>query len=416
MDRNQTDSREKLAELHTPKGDDFLTLDELKALTPQMVIERTRALKQPLRDHAALAEKLRRPVDHLWDELRRTGYFYLLIPKKYGGLEASIDEVIDATLPLAEGCGATAWVASFGLMHNRHMADYSEQFQDEIWKGGRFIIEASGTMPLGHAVKVEGGYRINGRFKWATCITQADWVQPIVNIETPDGPVLGAAMVPIGDVAVIDTWDTDGMRATGTHDFECKDVFVPEHRMNTERARDGNGRGSRLYDNPIYRVPLSPLLAFTVLISIVGVAKSAIELYRERLEQHTKRGTDARTADKQASQIRLAKADTMVTTAEMLMRSSMKENLKGTDLVGDAQIPFRSRLRAQMSYAATLCREAVVMVCEATGTSIHYLDNPMQRILRDIMVGTSHIVFDNDVVMEQHGRGMLGLPANSLIV
>ena len=182
------------------------------------------------------------------------------------------------------------------------------------------------------------------------------------------------------------------------------------------RARDGRGPGAQRYANPIYGVPLSPLLTFTTLMVVVGVARSAVELYQERLTSHTKRGVEVRQADSQASQIRLAKADTMVTTADMSCREAMEANLAGTELRGDEQVPFRSRLRAQMAMSAQLCRDAVVMICEANGTSIHSLDNPLQRILRDTMVATSHIVFDHDVVFEQHGRGMLGLPASSIIV
>lgn len=71
---------------------------------------------------------------------------------------------------------------------------------------------------------------------------------------------------------------------------------------------------------------------------------------------------------------------------------------------------------ADTMVTADLCRDAVLMVCEATGTSIHHLDHPLQRIPRDTMVATSRIVFDHAVVFEQHGRGMLGLPATSIIV
>lgn len=63
---------------------------------------------------AAVAERRRRPIDELWAELRASGCFYRLIPKRYGGLEADIDDVIDASLPIAEGCGSTGWLAMFG--------------------------------------------------------------------------------------------------------------------------------------------------------------------------------------------------------------------------------------------------------------------------------------------------------------
>jgi alkylation response protein AidB-like acyl-CoA dehydrogenase len=408
----------RVAETRPPKGDDFLSLAELKALTPQMVVERCKALTQPLRDHAFQAEIQRRPIDHLWEQLRRSGYFNMLIPNKFGGLEADIDSVCEATMAIASGCGSTGWVASFGMMHNRHLIEFPVEFQEEVLGGGKFTIWAGGTMPPGKAVKVSGGYRVSGRMNWGTCSTQADWFNATCVMETEKGPQMLRAMVPAKDVTVLDTWFADGMRATGTNDWVVDDVFVPEHRASTGAlSREGYGQGAMLYPhNPIYRVPLSPLLTFCTLMVVVGVAKSAVEIYHQRLAGHTKRGTDAKQSEKQASQIRLAKADTMIATADQLMRSAIKENLKGTDLRGDAQIPFRSRLRAQMCLSATLCREAVIMICESTGTSIHYLDNPLQRILRDTMVGTSHIVFDHDVTFEQHGRGMLGLPPNSVVV
>jgi hypothetical protein len=72
-------------------------------------------------------------------------------------------------------------------------------------------------------------------------------------------------------------------------------------------------------------------------------------------------------------------------------------------------MPFRNGLRAQITYGAKLCKDAVILCVESCGTSIHYLDQPLQRCLRDIMVMTSHIILDFDVTMEQHGRSMLGL-------
>lgn len=405
----------KPVECFPPSGNDFLSPAELKKLTAASVIEKMRSLTAPLRAGALQAEKQRRPIDGLWDEIRKSGYFYMLVPKAYGGLEASIDEIVDATLPIAEGCASTAWVAMFGLVHNRHMVAFPKAFQDEIFGGGKYGIIATGTVPIGNAVRVKDGFLLTGLWKWSTCLTQADWVLLIAETEIDGEKKVGTFMVPVGDVETIDTWETDGMRATGTHDVATKDLFVPEHRANLNQGRDGSGRGAELYDNPIYRVPLSPLLAFTTAVPVVGAAKAAVELYRERLAVHVKRGTDGKTAEKQSSQIRLARADTYVSIAEATVRNAMKENLRGIELEGDEQVRFRSKLRAQMTFAAQLSRDAVKIVCESTGTSIHFLDNPLQRILRDMMVMTSHIIFDEDVTMEQHGRGMLGLPPNTMI-
>jgi alkylation response protein AidB-like acyl-CoA dehydrogenase len=221
-------------------------------------------------------------------------------------------------------------------------------------------------------------------------------------------------LVPAREMQIIDTWLTDGMCATGTHDIACESVFVPERHATGSADRE-SVRDDR-FDHPIYRVPLSPLLAFTTAVPTIGVGRAAVAAYRERLMTHTKRGTNARQADKQASQIRLTRADTMVRTAELLIRSAIKENLKAADILGSGAVEFRNALRAQFSYAAELCRQAVLLVSESCGTSIHYLANPMQRYLRDVMVMTSHIIFDADVTMEQHGRSMLGLEPTSVIL
>jgi 3-hydroxy-9,10-secoandrosta-1,3,5(10)-triene-9,17-dione monooxygenase len=399
---------------HPPGPDDFLSPAELKGLTAQDIIAATRALKPRLAEQANEAEAQRRPIDALWDELRRSGYFYMLVPKKYGGLEADIDDVIDASLPIAEGCGSTGWVAMFALVHNRHMVGYPDEVLEELFGGGRYVVEASATIPVGKAVAVEGGYRVSGRWQWCTCITQADWVQVIVNIDTPKGPRPNALLMPASDVRIVDTWHADGMCATGSHDIACEDVFVPARRAMPPPRRDAAGEDLR-FEHPIYRVPLSPLLAFTTAVPTLGVARAAVDAYRERLMTHTKRGTEGAERDKQVAQIRLARADTMVTSAELLIRNAIRKNLEAVR-TGDGRVGFRNALRAQLSYAAQLCREAVLVVTEASGTSIHFLHNPMQRYLRDIMVMTSHIIFDLDVTLEQHGRSMVGLEPTSVLV
>lgn len=400
---------------HRPGPEDFLTGEALSGLKAETIIARMEALTPCLLAGAAEAEAQRQPVDELWDEIRGSGYFYMWVPKKFGGLEASVDAVIDATLPIARGCASTAWVSLFGLVHNRHMAGFPEAFQEELFGGGRYGMIASATMPVGKAEPCEGGYRLSGRWRWATCVTQADWVLVVAETTVDGERAVGSFMIPSAELKIIDTWDTAGMRATGTHDVEGHDIFVPAHRASLVTSRDGGGRGAELYDNPIYRVPLSPLLAFTTAVPLVGAAQAAVEFYRERLMVHVKRGTSGSQADKPNSQIRLAQAETMVAIAEQTVRSVMRANLAVVDNPPADIVAFRSRLRAQMSYAAKLCREAVVLVCESSGTSIHFSDNPIQRILRDVMVMTSHIIFDFDVTMEQHGRGMLGLAPNTTI-
>lgn len=381
------------------------------------MMKRTAALKPLLRARAAGAEKQRRPDDEAWAAIRDTGIFHAFVPKKYGGLEMDPRRFVDLVLPLSEGCPSTGWVAAFCVEHNWILANFPQEAQDETFGRQSYVIAPAVTVPPGRATPVKGGFRLNGHWRWGTGIMHADWV--IVSALIEGGPGIDMAMflMPAADVDVPDTWRMDGMAATGSHDIVVRDVFVPDHRMmRSATLRDGRGPASTFYDSPLYRMPMAPFLAATAAISAVGAAKATVELTRERLGGHTKMGSDAKQADKPASQLRLARAETMARTAELLIRDALATTLALGDLEGQPQLSGRIATRAQIAYAVGLCRHAVLLLCEAGGSSVHSLDNPLQRMLRDVNVISSHIVFDEDVAFEQHGRAMLGLPPNSLLV
>ena len=114
--------------------------------------------------------------------------------------------------------------------------------------------------------------------------------------------------------------------------------------------------------------------------------------------------------------IRLALADSKIEAAALYSKDAMKQSIAAWHLEEKDQLPVRNAMRARICLAVQQCRESVISIVEATGTSIHYLDNPLQRSFRDMMVMSSHIVFDFDVTMEQHGRSQLGLPPTSVLV
>jgi len=405
-----------LFECHVPAGDDFLSAEELAALTPAIVIDRVRKLGPAFAENAYRAEQDRRPVQWLWDELRKTGYFYLLMPRKYGGLQATSEEFIDASLPICEGDASTGWTAMFACTHNIMAANMPVEGQEEIFGGGKYPIMPGMTIPPGKARKVEGGYRVTGRWRWATVSHVADWFWGIclVEGEGDEKPTPIAVLMRPGDVTVLDSWNSIGMIATGTHDVVADDVFVPDRFCNPGVASLGGGIAKDLY--PDYLEYQAPLLGTAVALPALGCARAALRAYEERMAAHTKRGTEGRQGDRQSSQIRLGEAIAMVEVAETTIRHTARQNIGCVGLPPEQQIAMRTRLRAQITYATQLCRSAVIKICEANGTTIYYGDAPLQRHLRDVMVVTSHIIFDEDVVYEQLGRVRMGLAPNTTLV
>ncbi len=405
-----------LADCRIPAGDDFLSAAELAELTPELLIERTRALRPLLAKHALEAERLRRPVDEAWSAIRKSGYFYLMVPRRFGGLELSTDEYIDATLPLAEGCASTGWVASFCAQHNWLLAQFPEETQQEIWGSHPYIIAPSVAAPPGKAEPVAGGYRLTGHWKWGTGVMHADWVMVNAFVPTETGPAMHMFILPAAEATVLDTWHVDGMVGTGSNDIVLSDLFVPAHRaFLVGPARSGRGNAARLHDNPLFASPMLPSLAVTAAIPALGAARAAVGHMKDRLASHVKMGSEGSQAEKPAAQMRLARADMLVRSAELAIRDAARRNV-GLGVVDEPeQTELRIQLRGQIAYAVGQCREAIQTLCESSGSSVHSLDNPLQRALRDVQVMASHVVYDLDVVTELHGRAMVGLAPNSTL-
>ncbi len=403
-----------------PAGDDFLSRAELGALTPAELVRRTTALKPLLRRHAAECERIRRPVTDVWNAIRATGCFYHFMPRKYGGLEFDVDSFLDAMLPLAEGCASTGWVAAFCVEHVWMLSQFPERFQDEIFGGGAdhvpYVIAPGVTAPPGKAIPVDGGYRISGRWKWGTGIMNSDWA--MVACAIPDDPERRALFcaLPTKDVTVLDTWHIDGMEGTGSHDLFIADAFIPEYRtMNMNDMRAGTSHGARLYDNPIYRQPMTPFLGVTAAIGAVGIGRAAVAAFGEQLGQRVIPGSTSKQSDKPAAQMRLGHANVRIATAEMLLRAAVNRNVELAGGPVPANFEQRSFMRLQIAGAVEICRGAIRSLVEAAGAGAHMRGNPLQRHLRDINVMSNHVIYDIDAASELHGRALLGMEPNSLI-
>lgn len=403
-----------------PAGDDFLTRAELDALTPAELIRRTTALMPLLAEHAAECERLRHPVTEVWNAIRKTGCFYMFLPKKYGGLEFDVDTFLDAMRPLAQGCASTGWVASFCVEHVWMFSQFPEAFQDELFatEAGRvrYPIGPGVTAPPGKAVPVDGGYRISGRWRWGTGIMNSDWAMLIAAVPGDEDRRQLFCAFPTSEVTVLDTWHIDGMEGTGSHDLLLDDAFVPEYRtMNMADMRDGNGHGARLYENPIYRQPMTAFLGVTAGIGAVGIARAAIAVYQQQLEGRFIHGTSQRLSERPAAQMRLGNAEMMVDNAELLMHAAVRDNVALGARGGPISFHERTRLRLRIAQAVHMCREAAASLVQAGGAGAHMRGNPLQRHLRDLNVMSNHIMYDLDAATELNGRAMLGLKPNALL-
>jgi len=414
---NKMTSSPPLADRRIPDGRDFLSRDEVARLSASELVRRIKELQPLIASRAAEGEKLRRSADEVWSALRASGIFYMLIPKRFGGLEADFDAFIDVGIAIAEADASTAWNATFCIEHNWILSYWPLEAQEEIWNGDfPYLIASYTANPPGTAVPVDGGYRVSAHWKWASGCMHADWVMGIALVERERGePLPISVLVPASEVQVLDTWFMNGMAGTGSNDVAFSDVFVPEHRTARDIFRGGSAV-QQVHKNPMYSVPLLPFLGMSAAIPIVGAARSMVNMYQERVKSQLRTFSTAVSMDKPQTQGRLARANLNVHAAELMVRDAGRRMMVWATLPEHEQLAERLAIRAQLSQAAAMCRDTAMMIVEGAGTTAHAAGSPFSRAMRDIITMSTHLVFEFDTSMEQHGRALVGLEPNSRLI
>jgi alkylation response protein AidB-like acyl-CoA dehydrogenase len=384
-----------------------LTAEELDAITPSVLTERVTALAPFVADRASEGEAARKPVDEVIDRLHATGVFHHFVPRRYGGLEFGVMDFIDEMLPLGEACASTCWVTVFCMEHNLMVSLYPEVVQDEIFGKQPYVMAPGCAMPPGRAIPVEGGYRLTGRWRYATGVMHADWAMGLA-VDTTNRANTRWFLFPLADATVFDVWHMDGMSATGSNDFALDDVFVPAERsLDFAEMSTGATPGASLHPNPMSGSALA-FLGIASAIPIIGAAKGVVRRFREELPSRVSFGVAQ--ADRPAVLMALGQADTDVNLAELALRDSARVLMRLAESDDRADIGARARLRANVVNATSLARDSVRRVIDALGSTVHQSDHPIQRAVRDITVATGHVLHDRTAAMELHGRLLIGLP------
>jgi 3-hydroxy-9,10-secoandrosta-1,3,5(10)-triene-9,17-dione monooxygenase len=379
------------------------------------LIARARALTALLATHAAEAERIRKPVDTVIRALEEAEIFKLMVPRCYGGLELDLDTFFEVGVALGEGDTSMAWVANFYVEHNWILCQFPAAFQQELFATRSYVLAPAMVAPGGRVTRERDGYRLNGRWQWASGIMHADWVIPTALEVTAEGrPDPRWFALPVSQVKVEDTWYVDGLSGTGSNDVVIEDVFVPAERsVSITDLAHGGGPGAQLHEGPLYRTPMLPILTCAATTPALGQAKTAVRLFRENLTQRVLLASGLKQAEKPAAQIRLARAEVEVREAELLIRDTIQDVCTRRNT---ATIVDRARWATQLAIAVERCRGVIQTVCEASGAHSHFQSNPLQRAWRDINTLSCHTVFDLDGRLEAFGRVLLGLDPGRVLL
>lgn len=361
-----------------------------------------------LADRAEEAERLRRLPAATVDDFQQTDLFRLLLPARFGGLQASFPELLQPIRRMAHGCASSAWTLGFYALHNWMLSLFDARAQEEVFASGSVLAPAP-LAPTGRGTPADGGVRVTGRWSWATGAMDADWVVVGALIERADRIDPALVVVPAGQVEVLDTWHTAGMRGTGSHDLVIDDVLVPEHRLvAVADIYGGTAPGAREHGVPTYRWPMVPALALTASMPVLGTAERVTELFAERLSGRVLPYSGVAQKDQPAAQIRLGDARVRLSALRALVAKTADE-IEAIVVSGE-RVSRSVRADARLAAARTVheCRAIIADLMEASGASAHFLSSPLQRAKRDVDIAAGHVVFDYDTSRELAGALAIG--------
>ncbi|WP_420109338.1 acyl-CoA dehydrogenase family protein [Mycolicibacter arupensis] len=356
-----------------------------------------------LAQRAAEAEELRRlPADTV-AEFRESGLAGLLLPTRYGGVQAEFPEILGPIRQMAHGCASSAWTLGFYMLHNWMLALFGEQAQDEVFADGPVLCPAP-LAPTGRGVPDGDGIRLSGRWSWATGVMDADWIMVGALCGPDDAPYPALALLPASQIRVEDVWHTAGMRATGSNDVIIEDVTVPAHRLvRVVDIYSGTAPGAELHDASAYRWPMVPALALSAAMPALGSAERVADLFAQRLTERVMAYSGVAQKNQPSAQIRLGDARVRLRALNGLLSDTVGRIQDAVDARERIPRSVRADARVAAAHIVHESRAVIADLLEASGASAQFLTNPLQRAKRDVDVICGHVVYDYDVARELAG-------------
>jgi alkylation response protein AidB-like acyl-CoA dehydrogenase len=357
------------------------------------VLEAARQLAPMVRENAEqidAARELPKPVFHA---LADAGLYLMAVPRAVGGLEVDFPTYVQVIEELAKADASTAWTVSQGANWSTYSARMTREAAREIWIDTPRSVVSNTPAPTAKAVVVPGGFRVTGRQPFSTGCKHASWVaahaQVIENGEVRQRngkPEVRYCLVPVAQVELLDTWHTKGMRGTGTHTFEVRDVFVPE-----ERTVFPHG-APLVSPGPRYKIPITLGFAAGDGMVALGLARSFINGFFEVAGSKAPRNLQGLLRDQSISQVAVGQAEAAVRSGRAFLMAAARDIWKEATS-SDAptvSLDARTNLRLAATHAIRLAAGIVDSLYTACGATVVFDGHPLHRLFHDMHVITQH--------------------------
>jgi acyl-CoA dehydrogenase len=312
--------------------------------------------------------------------LEEAGFFTALVPEELEGGGASVAQICDAIRIIGAACGSTALAAS---MHSHIVAAAAWRWKNQgaptdgllkrvvaeklklVSSGGSDWLKSAGTME-----KVEGGYKLTARKAFASGSTVGNLLMTSAVYDDPaEGPTVLHFAAPLkGEgVSIAPTWQTMGMRGTGSDDVVFDGLFIPDAAIAGKRPQ---GQWHMLFH-------VISKIAFALIYSAyLGVAEGA----RDRALVLAKK----RPEDPMLAQL-VGEMENKLLTARLAHRRMVE--IAETGVPGSETTSETMACRTLVGQAAI---DTVAKAMEVAGGAAFYRKAGLERAFRDVQTARFH--------------------------
>jgi alkylation response protein AidB-like acyl-CoA dehydrogenase len=390
------------------------TLERHAARLDQTYIERARELQPMLRAAGDAIERGREVTPEIVAAMKDRGIFRMLLPRSLGGAELDPLTYTEVLYMLAQGDGSTAWCLGQNSGCSMIAPYLPEETAREVFGGRDGILAWGPDLPgAGRSTVVDGGYRVTGRWGFATGSRHAQWLGCHTPLFNPDG---SPRMLPNGrqqvrtmvfrksEAQIIDNWQVLGLRGTGSDSYALENHFVPQAftagRDNFDELRE---------TGPLYQFTSGMIYAMSFAHVSMGIAKGAFESFIEIARDKVPRGAKGTLRENNVIQSQVSQAEAKLKSSRAYLRGVIAEMWDEAQSAGKISADHHPQLRLASTWAINQAREIVATVYQAAGSTAIFENNPLERRMRDIHAGTQQGQ-GRQVHFETVGQIMMGLP------
>lgn len=328
--------------------------------------------------------------------LHEAGFFAMLQPKAFGGIEVDPAEYLAVTRDLSAACTSTGWLAGWLGVNTWHLSLFDERAQRDVWGQDRRTLLCESYAPTGRLERVGDDFRLSGRWSRCTGILHSSWLMAAAVLVGEDGAAQDflVALVPRADYVVESSWDSVGLRGIGAHDVVVSGAVVPRYRTFGWVSDDQLGRLA-----PLYRLPQPTMYTHTGTAPLLGAAQNILSVLRPK-------------ATSSADPVAMACSDLELSIAQIDRNLGDLMACAGAGRAADTDLVLRSR-RDQVLASERAVAAIRTFIAHSDGRDAE--DLLVERVWRDVQTAQTHVASNVEQVLALVGRHSFGMEVDEIV-